>query len=149
MKNISNLLSNTRVVRHLPSWFPGASFKRMAEEYKVNSTALSDVPYEFVKEQMKKDGSAPSFLANLLKKEPPIPGSMDETIIKWSAASVYAGGADTVSKQGLIPGHFIDPSLDSWHGLDLFSCNGFIPRCTMQGTAGVGCRSGQRSTTTM
>lgn len=133
----------------MPSWFPGAGFKKKAKEYKAKSTALSDVPYEFVKEQMKKDGSAPSFLANLLKKEPPTPGSMDETIIKWSAASVYAGGADTVGKHGFIPGKFIYHSLDSWHDIDLFSGNGSISRCTAQGTTGVGCSSWRRSTTAM
>jgi hypothetical protein len=90
---------------------------------------------------MKKDGYVPSLLSNILKKEPPAPGSMDETIIKWTAASVYAGGADTVSKQGFsIPRSSIKQRLDSWNGFELLSGNGSIPRCAAQGTAGVGCR---------
>lgn len=40
---------------------------------------------------------APSFLSNLLASSPVEPGSEDENIVKWSAGSLYAGGADTVS----------------------------------------------------
>ncbi|KAJ5387082.1 hypothetical protein N7509_009623 [Penicillium cosmopolitanum] len=121
------------ILRHLPSWFPGAGFKKKAKEYKAKSTALSDVPYEFVKEQMKKDGSAPSFLANLLKKEPPTPGSMDETIIKWSAASVYAGGADTtvgtISTFFLAMALFPDVQRKAQQELDAVLGGDRLPQC--------------------
>lgn len=79
----------------MPSWLPGMGFIKTAQAYKARSSAMSGVPYEFVKEQMKAGHAEPSFLSNLLKRAPVSPGSIDETIAKWSAASLYAGGADT------------------------------------------------------
>ena len=38
------------VLRHLPSWFPGTRFKRIAEETKALTDQLQDVPIELVKE---------------------------------------------------------------------------------------------------
>ncbi|KAJ5750727.1 cytochrome P450 oxidoreductase OrdA-like protein [Penicillium manginii] len=121
------------MLRHLPSWFPGVGFKEKAKQYKTKSTALSDVPYEFVKEQMKKDGYVPSLLSNILKKEPPAPGSMDETIIKWTAASVYAGGADTtvgtVSSFFLAMALFPDVQRKAQQELDAVLGENRLPQC--------------------
>ncbi|PYH76350.1 cytochrome P450 oxidoreductase OrdA-like protein [Aspergillus uvarum CBS 121591] len=92
-------------LRHLPAWFPGASFIRTARGYKKTVTAFSDLPYAFVQHQMHRDTEyTPSFLSNLLQHQPALPlprGSEAEVTVKWSAASLYAGGADTVSKLGV------------------------------------------------
>jgi hypothetical protein len=47
----------------------------------------------------------PSYLSNLFETQGvPKPGSEEELIAKWSAASLYTGGADTVSsKQKYLP----------------------------------------------
>lgn len=43
-----------------------------------------------------------SYLANIFKAEGyPVPGSEEELVAKWTAASLYTGGADTV---GFAPG---------------------------------------------
>ncbi|KAJ5297506.1 hypothetical protein N7508_007755 [Penicillium antarcticum] len=83
------------ILRHLPAWFPGANFAKTAKAYKVRAAAFSDIPYAFVRDQMEKGTFVPSFLSNLLQEHPVKPGTEDETIIKWSAGSLYAGGADT------------------------------------------------------
>lgn len=62
-------------------------------------TGFTDVPWNFVKQQIKSGDFNPSFLSNQLQIETPIAGSEDETVLKWSAASMYAGGADTVSSK--------------------------------------------------
>ncbi|PYI13096.1 cytochrome P450, partial [Aspergillus violaceofuscus CBS 115571] len=86
-------------LRHLPAWFPGASFIRTARGYNKTVTAFSDLPYAFVQHQMHHDTEyTPSFLSNLLLHQPALPlprGSEAEVTVKWSAASLYAGGADT------------------------------------------------------
>ncbi|KAJ6101032.1 hypothetical protein N7499_000662 [Penicillium canescens] len=83
------------ILRFLPSWFPGANFAKIAKGYKVRAAAFSDIPYAFVKDQIKQGTFVPSFLSNLLQDNPVDPGTEDEDIIKWSAGSLYAGGADT------------------------------------------------------
>lgn len=84
------------LVRYLPAWFPAANFAKIAKGYKVRAAAFGDVPYAFVKDQIKRGTFVPSFLSNLLQDNPVEPGTEDEDIIKWSAGSLYAGGADTV-----------------------------------------------------
>ncbi|CAG8011876.1 unnamed protein product [Penicillium olsonii] len=89
-----SMLLTMLIVKYLPTWFPGAKFKTIAAEFNRRQQAFSDIPYEFVKQQMKKN-CAPSFLSNLLQDNPLEHGSEEENIVKWSAGSLYAGGADT------------------------------------------------------
>lgn len=86
-----------RLVRYLPPWLPGAGFIQTAQAYKRRVKAFSGIPFEFVRQQMQSGCITPSFLSNLLETNPVEPGSEDENILKWSAGSLYAGGADTVS----------------------------------------------------
>ncbi|KAJ5523658.1 hypothetical protein N7494_010308 [Penicillium frequentans] len=83
------------ILRYIPAWFPGAGFIEICQAYKRRAEAFSDVPYEFVRQQMDTSVCVPSFLSNLLQKCEVGPGSEEERIIKWSAGSLYAGGADT------------------------------------------------------
>ena len=84
-------------VVHLPRWFPGASFKRTAQDWKKNLEKVMDTPYAFVKQRMESGKFQSSYLADLFKASgyPPI-GSEEELVAKWSAGSLYTGGADTV-----------------------------------------------------
>ncbi|PLB45030.1 flavonoid 3-hydroxylase [Aspergillus steynii IBT 23096] len=84
--------------KHFPSWLPGGGFKKTAEEYKQSVARMRDLPYYFVKRQMAEKKNAPSFVSSSLGKEHIEPGSEEEMVLKWSAVSLYAGGADaTVS----------------------------------------------------
>jgi hypothetical protein len=81
-------------VRYLPDWFPGTGFKRTARQWRATLTDLTERPYAFVKHQMAHGKHEPSFLSQLLES-----GELDyeETFVaKWSALSLYSGGADTV-----------------------------------------------------
>lgn len=84
------------LVKYLPAWFPGARFVKTAQNYKSRAQSFSDVPYAFTKQQISNGRFVPSFLSNLLQNNPVEPGTEEEDIIKWSAGSLYAGGADTV-----------------------------------------------------
>ncbi|KAG1819138.1 cytochrome P450 [Suillus subaureus] len=77
----------------VPEWFPGAGFKRLAREWRQNLKEMVDVPYKFVKEQMDAGIAPISFTSNLLEGR--TLSAVEDHIVKWSAASLYAGGADT------------------------------------------------------
>jgi len=80
-------------LRHIPSWFPGAGFQTTAKAWASTLNNMVDQPYQFVKQQMAAGTVPASFIANLLedKNLPP----EEEFDLKWSAASLYSGGADT------------------------------------------------------
>ncbi|KAG2077743.1 cytochrome P450 [Suillus decipiens] len=81
----------------IPEWFPGAGFKRLAREWHVTLEEMASAPYKFVMNQMVTiiaAGIAPeSFTSKLLGAD--LLSAEDEHIVKWSAATLYAGGSDT------------------------------------------------------
>ena len=80
---------------YLPDWVPGTSFKRTARTYALNLRKLAELPYAFAKRQIDAGEETPNMVSKLLEKHA---DSLDaDTLIriKRSAASVYAGGADT------------------------------------------------------
>ncbi|KAF9647048.1 cytochrome P450 [Thelephora ganbajun] len=80
-------------LQYVPAWFPGAGWKRMGERFKQTLANMTDVPYRFVQEQMAAGTAIPSYTSELLSRK-----DLDaeaEWNIKWSAASLYAGGGDT------------------------------------------------------
>lgn len=76
----------------LPDWFPGTGFKETARRWKKANEAVADIPFSFVKEQMAKGVYQPSYVSRILEE-----GSSghSEYAIKWTAATLYGGGADT------------------------------------------------------
>ncbi|KAE8348889.1 cytochrome P450 [Aspergillus coremiiformis] len=87
------------ILKYAPSWFPGAQFARMAKAFRRSVAAFSDVPYAFVKHQIAQQDFEPCFLSNLLQKHGNQlePGSDEESVAKWTAAVLYAGGFDTTA----------------------------------------------------
>ncbi|KAJ5915533.1 hypothetical protein N7466_011466 [Penicillium verhagenii] len=83
-------------LKYVPSWLPGAGFKRKAQAWKKNLQNTADIPYAFVQRQMKGKQPEPSYLSNLFKADGiPAAGTEEEVVAKWTAASLYTGGADT------------------------------------------------------
>ena len=81
-------------LKHVPSWMPGAGFKRTAKEWKGTLEEMVDMPYNFTKQQMAAGTASSSFVSNLLEGRMP---SADEVFnIKWSAASLYSGKLATL-----------------------------------------------------
>ena len=39
-------------LRYIPSWFPGAAFKRQAESWRATLNEMVDIPYNYVKRRM-------------------------------------------------------------------------------------------------
>lgn len=80
-------------MRYLPDWFPGAGFKQTARDYARQLEQTTEQPYEFVKQQMREKKHKVSFLSQALENIGA--DAAMERIHKWSASSMYLGGADT------------------------------------------------------
>ncbi|KAJ5900079.1 hypothetical protein N7495_004823 [Penicillium taxi] len=90
-------------LKHVPSWLPGAGFKRLAQAWKNNLDNVANVPYAFVQQGFEQDNFYPSYLSHLFQADESLLNEKKgetETekrrIAKWTAASLYTGGADTV-----------------------------------------------------
>ncbi|KDQ62054.1 hypothetical protein JAAARDRAFT_448042 [Jaapia argillacea MUCL 33604] len=81
------------ILRHIPNWFPGATFKRLAIEYKKTLTDMATVPFLYTKGQVATGTAQPSFASTLLENTE-LTEEQEESI-KWTAAALYGGGSDT------------------------------------------------------
>ncbi|KAJ7492718.1 cytochrome P450 [Mycena latifolia] len=85
------------VLKYVPSWFPGASFKRKAKRWAKSSLELRDSPFEALKVSIGEGTAIPSFAADNLKRlrksETPFPDQ--EIVIKNCAGIAYLAGSDT------------------------------------------------------
>ncbi|KAJ3563160.1 hypothetical protein NP233_g9121 [Leucocoprinus birnbaumii] len=89
-KFLVNLIPSLSLV---PDWFPGTRFKTIAREWAKKLEEMIEGPHQYVKDQMSSGSATSSFTSNLLKEPDITPEKEFE--IKWSAGSLYAGGADT------------------------------------------------------
>ncbi|KAL1661014.1 cytochrome P450 [Schizophyllum commune] len=78
----------------LPDWSPGVGFKSIGRAWRETLDRKADSPYDFVKSQIDLGTAEPSFTTNLLDARKNITPD-EEFDLKWSAASLYSGGADT------------------------------------------------------
>ncbi|KAJ6540312.1 cytochrome P450 [Mycena capillaripes] len=76
------------ILKYIPSWFPGARFKRLAKMYTKSCDELADVPLAYAHGR-----ETPSYASNLLQEKDISAEHLED--IKWSAASFYGAGADT------------------------------------------------------
>ncbi|KAG1755525.1 cytochrome P450 [Suillus lakei] len=77
----------------VPEWFPGAGFKRMAREWHETVEHMVNAPYKFVQDQMAAGIAPKSFTSDLLEGR--TVSAEEDHRVRWSAASLYAGGSDT------------------------------------------------------
>ncbi|KAG1742796.1 cytochrome P450 [Suillus paluster] len=83
-------------LRFVPSWFPGAGFKRVAFDLGQKRSRIDTIPFDWTKQQIKSGNYAPSFVSEqLLPEDGSTVGAEQEEIIKWCSQGIYAGGADT------------------------------------------------------
>ncbi|KAF9463430.1 cytochrome P450 [Collybia nuda] len=80
-------------LRYIPSWFPGAGFKKLVALWSSNLFEMAERPHALVKQQMSMGKASTSFASTLLGTDSLT--SEEEFDIKWSALSLYAGGSDT------------------------------------------------------
>ncbi|KAJ7460270.1 cytochrome P450 [Mycena latifolia] len=89
------LVNSFPSLRYVPSWFPGARFKRQAQEWSKTMHAMRDHLFAETKRQMEAGIAPRSFTAKHLE------GLRDEAVyyqendVKGTAATMFATGADT------------------------------------------------------
>lgn len=86
-----------RLVRYVPEWTPGAGFKKLARDWNATLMELCEKPMQFVKQEMAAKRNKPSFVSNIYGKSGKEMSAEEQQITKFTAASLYTGGADTVS----------------------------------------------------
>jgi cytochrome P450 len=82
-------------LKYLPDWLPGTGFKKTAKLWNETLHRLVNVPYSFAKAQANDTSSQQSFVSNILHQKGSSIGPEDEHELKWAAAAMYGGGADT------------------------------------------------------
>ncbi|KAJ3790675.1 cytochrome P450 [Lentinula aff. detonsa] len=80
-------------LKHVPDWMPGADFKRQAKQWAVTLIELVEQPHNFVKQQINAGTASISFTSSMLESKQL--SEEEEFDLKWSAASLYSGAADT------------------------------------------------------
>ncbi|KAI0938473.1 hypothetical protein AcV5_000150 [Taiwanofungus camphoratus] len=80
------------ILEYVPSWMPGAGWKKKVEVWAKALDAMCDIPYDFVKNQMAAGTAVPSFTSMNLEDNV---NPEHEGIVKDAASSLYSGGADT------------------------------------------------------
>ncbi|KAJ7156841.1 cytochrome P450 [Mycena crocata] len=80
-------------LRHLPSWFPGTGFQKIAKSWAETLYQMAEQPFQFVKQQTAAGTAEQSFVSTLLDGKNL--SAAEEFDVKWLAASLYSGGADT------------------------------------------------------
>ncbi|KAJ7256294.1 cytochrome P450 [Mycena rebaudengoi] len=90
------LVDSMPFLRYVPAWFPGATFKRLANEWKECNLNMINKPFEEVKRNMA-SGTAPwSFVSNNLQNSDEVlDPETHEIIVKATAGAMYSGGSDT------------------------------------------------------
>ncbi|KAF7350121.1 Cytochrome P450 [Mycena venus] len=91
------LVDSLPILKYVPSWFPGAGFKRDAEEWTKLSQRLADAPLAETKRQMELGIARPSFTADSLNALKDSDGDTyyTESTVRATAGTMYVGGADT------------------------------------------------------
>ncbi|CAJ2510785.1 Uu.00g064100.m01.CDS01 [Anthostomella pinea] len=89
------LVDSIPALRYLPDWMPGTGFKTTAKEWRATLEQFAEKPMRFVRKQLSGGHYEPSYVSSLYDKPSGDAGTRDEYTIKWTAATLYAGGADT------------------------------------------------------
>ncbi|KAG2368438.1 cytochrome P450 [Suillus spraguei] len=85
-------------LRFLPSWFPGAGFKRVAFDIGEKLSGNDTVPFNWAKQQIHSGNYIHSFISEqLLPEDGSTASAQQEDIAKWCSVGIYRGGMDTTS----------------------------------------------------
>ncbi|KAF8814867.1 cytochrome P450 [Phlegmacium glaucopus] len=82
------------IIKNLPEWLPGSGFLQTARLWAKDTTAMVDVPYNYTKQEMAAGNAVPSFVSTALADGNSL-SHEDIEDLKFTASSMYGGGADT------------------------------------------------------
>ncbi|KAK0235423.1 cytochrome P450 [Armillaria nabsnona] len=91
------LVEEIPFLRFIPSWMPGAHFKRFALLVCDCMKAIEQAPLKWTKERVVSGTAGESFTSQLLQpQDGHCVDKEEERIISWCSSALYAGGADTI-----------------------------------------------------
>ncbi|KAJ8462540.1 hypothetical protein ONZ45_g17894 [Pleurotus djamor] len=93
----SYLVDNLPILQYIPSWFPGAGFRRYAAIGYAEVMDMINIPYSRVRDQLIRGEDAPSSIVTraYMRDESILEDPEKESVIKDIASVTYAAGADT------------------------------------------------------
>ncbi|TFY68462.1 hypothetical protein EVJ58_g1002 [Rhodofomes roseus] len=84
------------LLKHVPTWLPGAGFKRKALHARKLVQAAHNIPFDMVRKAVASGDARPSFTAALIEEaEKAGRLDQDENDIRFAAGILYAAGSDT------------------------------------------------------
>ncbi|KAJ8072721.1 hypothetical protein PM082_016280 [Marasmius tenuissimus] len=95
----SFLVDHVPLLKYIPSWLPGAGFKRKAKEWAASAKDVRDVPWDWVKQSLATGTASPSFATQNIDRFSVVLGenSLMEDVIKNCAGIAYTAGSDTTA----------------------------------------------------
>ncbi|KAH9917357.1 cytochrome P450 [Amylocystis lapponica] len=91
------LVDSIPILKYVPSWFPGAMFKRQAREWRKSVVAMVEDPFKAVKRAVSEgDKTSPSMIVSFFSSsEETEDTSEQEKIYSEAAGAAYTAGSDT------------------------------------------------------
>uniref|UniRef100_A0A0W0FRB2 Cytochrome p450 n=1 Tax=Moniliophthora roreri TaxID=221103 RepID=A0A0W0FRB2_MONRR len=87
------------ILKYVPSWFPGASFKRKARDWAKDADGMLNGPYDTVKANQSKGIVQPSFvsycLGNIQSTTDKEELMCEEEVVREAAGAIFLAGTDT------------------------------------------------------
>lgn len=88
------LVNAIPMLSYVPSWFPGAGFKKLAAEWRKHYDVMVDAPFNLVKEQMAAGVYGESFVSKWLQKGISLE---EEDYLKHASGAMIGAGGETTS----------------------------------------------------
>ncbi|KAJ8088008.1 hypothetical protein PM082_013559 [Marasmius tenuissimus] len=84
---------------HVPDWFPGAGFKRIAARYRLAAEEAFRKPYMWVKNQMREGSAKPSLVASFLEsmEDSAQLTKEQEEFIMFTMGDLFGAGIETMT----------------------------------------------------
>ncbi|KAI9449001.1 cytochrome P450 [Lactarius psammicola] len=100
-------------LKHIPTWMPGAGFKRHALRTRIKVRTMHDAPYEMVQKTVAAGTAVPSFTSrlisdNLAARMGPV---HDEEDIKGVAGTLYGGNCTSATLAAFILAMILHPDV--------------------------------------
>ncbi|TCD70009.1 hypothetical protein EIP91_005259 [Steccherinum ochraceum] len=83
------------ILQHIPEWIPGVTWKKQATQWRKELDLMAQVPFDMVKSDMKGEAFSDSYVSVSLDGKKSAADDDHEADVKWTAVSLYTGGADT------------------------------------------------------
>ncbi|TDZ14126.1 Multifunctional cytochrome P450 monooxygenase [Colletotrichum orbiculare MAFF 240422] len=87
------LVDTFPMLRYVPEWFPGASWKKLAKKWAFELRDTVETSYKFVEDQLAEGKPPASYLSHAIESSKNTPEDLHNN--KWTAASLFSGGSDT------------------------------------------------------